>query len=145
MTHVRRIWPLVFCCLMLSAVPGNAKDQCCVVLCETTPASCHHWNTFFLWANAKCSALGIAKHCNAVAHVGDCSDNRSCTPENTHHSPPTRVGQPCKTDLDCEGPGRCAQLVLKKKQCVTPCETASDCERGQRCTQPAGTTFKRCK
>ena len=152
MTHRRHVLLLmsVLCCL-LAAAPVQAKDLCCVVNCGVTQA-CRHWNTFMLWADAKCSALGVAAQCRAdqggeaQVFAGDCRGQSICTPENTKDSKAAQGrGQKCKTDTDCDGSTRCAKFALKKDRCVVPCEEDSNCPSGEKCKQPLGADFKFCK
>ncbi|HEX4962981.1 MAG TPA: hypothetical protein VF173_19265 [Thermoanaerobaculia bacterium] len=152
MPRQRHFLPVLVLCslfLALAAIPIQAKDLCCVVNCVSGPTTCHHWDTFGLWADAKCSALYIAGACRggeAQVHAGNCSDDNNCTPANTTHSPKTQgVGVGCKKDSDCPGSTRCSTPILKRNVCVVPCQSDNDCPTGEKCKKPVGTTFFRCK
>jgi hypothetical protein len=152
MTPRRHFLPVLVLCsvyLALAAAPSQAKDQCCVVFCNVGPTTCHHWDTFGLWADTKCAALYALAACSngeAQVHPGNCSDSNGCTPENTTHSPKAQgVGLGCKKDTDCPGSTKCLTGVLRRNQCVVPCESDSDCTAGQKCKRAVGKDFDRCK
>ena len=153
MPHRRHVLLLLslLCCLALFPTSGQAKDLCCVVNCGQIQ-KCHHWNTFMLWADAKCSALGIAASCGganggeADVFAGDCRGQSICTPENTKDSPAALGrGEKCKTDTDCQGSTRCAKFAIRRDRCVIPCETDAECPSSEKCKKPAGADFKFCK
>lgn len=152
MTRQRRLLPVLVLCglgLALAAIPVQAKDECCIVFCNTGPITCHHWDTFKLWADAKCAALYIAGACKggeAQVHAGNCLDDHNCSAGNTTNSPKTEgVGTVCKKDADCPGSTRCEKLDLRRDRCAIPCETDSDCPTGEKCKKPVGGSFARCK
>jgi hypothetical protein len=152
MTHRRHVLLLmsVLCCLLLAA-PGQAKDLCCIVNCGQIQ-KCHHWNTFMVWADTKCSALGFLASCGgpnggeAQVQAGTCRGQSICTDQNTVDSPATKGrGEKCKKDTDCDGSTRCAKFAIRRDRCVVPCEVDSDCSGGEKCKQPVGADFKFCK
>jgi hypothetical protein len=142
---------LVFCAFALAASPARAKDLCCIVACGPAPA-CHHWDTFNLWADTKCSALGILNGCNSTAGTeadvtaGNCLDHPVCTAQNTTNSPATKgKGQVCKKNTDCPGSTLCANLALRRNRCAVPCESDAECGTGEKCKKPLGSSFSVCR
>lgn len=148
-----RLLPVLVLCalgLALPMVPAQAKDECCIVFCNTGPTTCHHWDTFKLWADTKCAALYVLAACSGgeaqVHNNSTCSDDSNCNAGNTTTSPKAEGrGAVCKKDSDCPGSTRCADLALRRNRCEIPCESDSDCPAGNQCKKPKRSTFAYCK